>query len=224
MATLATIAGVGAGLSLLSEAGAREAQAVGVERGAEQQAAQERLAREFAQEQFEKQIERQEPFRQVGVQALPQLVESIAGRGDVSGLPATQIQQSLISEFLGEQAPGFVGRRATEGLEAVEQQRNIGRLADLVNIGAGGVGAGAASRVGMGTTLGRSLAQEAGTQAQALGQAATMRQQAQRDLFGGLAGLPSVIAAARTPEPIVTQGGFGPTAAQMGIPGVITIR
>lgn len=235
MATLATIAGVSTGLQLLTGAGAREAQASGIESGAASQAQQEALSREFQREQFGKQIERQEPFRQVGVKALPQLVTAITGREearptdivdivDVANLPATRIQQGLISDFLGDQAPRFVGERATAGLEAVEQQKNIGRLADLVNIGAGGTGSGVASRVGLGTSLGRSLQQQAGTQAQALSQAAMQRQQGQRELFQGLAGLPALLASARQPDPITIQGGIGPTAAQLGVPGVMTIR
>ena len=88
---------------------------------------------------FGEQIQRQQPFLEVGRQALPELVESISGRGEVSQLPATRIQGSLIEEFLGD-APGQVRQDALANLEAVEQQRNVGRLQDLVNIGLGGVG------------------------------------------------------------------------------------
>ena len=163
-----------------------------LEKGTQQQAEQEAISRGIQQQQFEGQIARQQPFLEAGQLALPQLVESISGRGDVSGLPATQAQRGMITDFLGEQAPEFVTEDALANLEAVEAERNKSRLSDLVNIGLGGVGASAGSGVNLGTTLGRSLATESNIRGQGLQQAASSRENRRNQLIQGLTGLPAL--------------------------------
>ena len=71
--------------------------------GAKTQARIESAKRKASQGEFERQIERQQPFLNVGTQALPLFANAISNRGqDVSGLPSTQIQSDLITQFLGE--------------------------------------------------------------------------------------------------------------------------
>jgi|GEM_PF-4864376 hypothetical protein len=188
---------IGGVISSRGQKSAAQAQQAGQQEGIAEQARIEQANREFQQRQFDKQIERQQPFVDVGEMALAQLPAAISNRGDASQLPATQIQAGLISDFLGPNAPGFVQENALENLNAIEAERNKGRLSDLVNIGLGGVGSTAGSRLNLGTTLGQSLATSGlreglGTQ-QSLQQAAVNRQNRQNQIIGGLSGLPSLI-------------------------------
>lgn len=211
LAALLAIPTVGAVLQAGASESAREASLA----GAEAQARIEGRKREFAKEQFEKEIERQEPFRAVGEEALPMFMEAIAGRGDVSDLPATRIQGDLIAEFLGDEAPQFIKERAQTGLSAIEAERNKARLADLVSAGLGGALTSAGSRVDLGTQLGRSLAQQANIMGQGLQQSAIQRQNLQGQLLSNLAGLPALAVAARGPAQMpITQPQFNVTLPQ----------
>lgn len=162
------------------------------QRGEQEQLRVEALNREFQEEQFDKQIARQEPFVQAGTEAIDPLIQAISNRGDVSGLPSTQIQGGLISDFLGAQAPGFVTDRALGDLEAIEADKNKGRLSDLVNIGLGGVGSQAGSGANLGSTLGQSLATSGNIAAQSITDAAANRENRRNQLFQGVTGLPSL--------------------------------
>jgi hypothetical protein len=180
----------------LGGAAARET----AEAGARTQAEIEKLKRDALQKEFKRQIERQQPFLKAGVEALPEFISAISGRGgDVMDLPATQIQGDLISEFLGEEAPGFVKERALTNLGAVEAERRKGRLADLVSAGLGGALSTVGAGVNLGTTLSRSLARECGIRGQALQESATARQNLINQAIGQLSGLPAFIAGARGP-------------------------
>lgn len=203
-----TIFGIGAQV-----AGAEGARAATKE-GAKGQAVIEGLKREALQKQFEKEIERQQPFVDVGVEALPQFTEALANRGDVSGLPATQIQGDLITEFLGDEAPDFIKDRAVTNLEAVELERQKGRLADLVSAGTGGAVSATGSSVNLGTALGRSAGQLGNIQGQSLQQSAIQRQNMINQAVGQLAGLPALIAANRGPS----QPNILPTNQPVGLP------
>lgn len=192
------------------------------EAGVRQQLETEALNREFQRRQFERQLERQQPFLEAGTLALPEFIQAIQNRPvtDVAGLPATGIQAGLITEALGPQAPAFVTEGALADLSAIEAERQKGRLADLVNIGLGGVGSAAGSRVNLGTTLGSSLAGSGALQAQGLQQAAASRENRRNQLIQGLAGLPAVVAAglpltAQAPSPFITpQNPLGLTPGQ----------
>lgn len=228
MSALATGLAIGSlGLGLLSGIGGQQQAQAATEEGAVAQARIEALKREALQEQFEKQIARQEPFLEVGVEALPQLTEAISGRGDVSGLPATQIQGDLIAEFLGDEAPDFIKDRAMTNLEAVELERQKGRLADLVSAGAGGAVSATGSRVDLGTTLGRSSSNLGALQGQALQQQAIQRQNLINQTVGQLAGLPALFAAQgpsqdfQITSPSTITGFEGGGGAQRGV-GVLT--
>lgn len=184
-----------------------EAARATTEAGARSQAEIESLRRDAAQKEFERQIARQQPFLDVGGEALPELVSAISNRGgDVTGLPATQIQGDLIAEFLGEEAPAFIKERAMTNLGAVEAERRKGRLADLVSAGLGGALSTAGSGVDLGSTLSRSLAREGGIRGQALQESATARQNLINQAVGQLSGLPAFIAGARGPAPTGTAG------------------
>lgn len=172
-------------------------------KGAKTQAEIERLSRESEKRQFEKQIARQKPFLEVGEIALPRFIEAISNRGDISGLPATQIQGDLIAEFLGEEAPQFIKERALTNLSAVEAERNKGRLADLISAGLGGALSATGSRADLGTAAGRSLAREASTTGEALQRSAMARQNILGQAVTGLAGLPALIAAGRGPTGVI---------------------
>ncbi len=194
LAALPTILGIGA------QAGAgRAAQKTSVA-GAEAQAEIEGLQREAATKEFDRQISRQQPFLDVGGQALPEFISAISNKGDAAGLPATQIQGDLIAEFLGDEAPAFIKERAMTNLGAVEAERNKGRLADLVSVGLGGAMSSAGSGVDLGTTLSRSLATEGNIRGSALQDSATARQNTINQAVGQLSGLPAFIAASRGPK------------------------
>jgi hypothetical protein len=191
------IVGLGSiGAGAIGEDQARE----GSVEGARTQANIEGLGRAASEKEFGKQIVRQQPFIDVGTRAINPLIEAISNRGDVSGLPATQIQSDLISDFLGPQAPGFVTDDLFANLEATELERNKGRLSDLVNIGLGGVGSSAGSRVNLGTTLGSSLAGSGNLAGQSLQDAAISRQNTANQLTTSLGGLPAFIAGQRQPQ------------------------
>lgn len=224
LATLAIPTILGIGVQAASAEGARAA----TEEGARGQARIEALKREALQKQFEQQIERQQPFLEAGVKALPQLTEAISGRGDVSALPATRIQGDLIAEFLGDEAPDFIKNRAATNLEAVELERQKGRLADLVSAGAGGAVSATGSRVDLGTTLGRSASNLGSLQGQSLQQQAIQRQNLINQTVGQLAGLPALYAASQGPSqdfqittPSTISGFEGGGGLQRGT-GVIT--
>lgn len=190
---------VGGG-AVIQGAGAETARATTLE-GAKTQADIERQSREAQTRQFEKQIERQQPLLDVGNLALPQFIEALSNRGDASGLPATQIQSDLISQFLGDQAPEFVKERALGDLGAVEAERNKGRLADLVSSALGGAMTSAGQRVDLGSTVGRSIAQEGNILGQGLQQSAIQRANTQNQAVQGLAGLPAYYAAQKNNVP-----------------------
>jgi hypothetical protein len=208
---------VGLGSIGAGAVGQQQAQAGSIE-GAKTQAGIERLGRAASKEEFDKQIVRQQPFIDVGTRAIDPLTQAISNRGDVSGLPATQIQSDLISDFLGPQAPGFVTEDVLANLEATELERNKGRLSDLVNIGLGGVGSSAGSRINLGTTLGSSLLGSGNLAGQSLQDAAIGRQNTANQLTTSLGGLPAFIAGQRQPQPnnpfITAQNPLGLTSGQ----------
>lgn len=209
LAAIPTLAG------LYTQYAGGEAARATTEAGAQSQAEIEGLRREAAQKEFERQIGRQQPFLDVGGEALPEFISAVSGRGgDVAGLPATQIQGDLIAEFLGDQAPEFIKERAMTNLGAIETEKRKGRLADLVSAGLGGALSTAGSGVDLGTTLSRSLAREGGIRGQALQESATARQNLINQAVGQLSGLPAFIAGARGPAPV------GTTA----IPGMRTLE
>lgn len=164
---------------------------------AQTQAEIERMSRDFSRRQFQKQIDRQQPFVDVGTQSLPALIESISNRGDVSTLPATQTQGALISGFLGENAPGAITENALANLEAIEAEKNKGRLQNLVDVGLGGTGQTIGSRLNLGSTLGQSLASEGNILSNALQQSATNRQNIANQMGSQIGGLPALIATMR---------------------------
>ena len=219
LAALPAVIGIG------TQAGAASAAKATTEAGARSQADIERLRREAAQREFERQTARQQPFLDVGVQALPEFISAISNRGDVSGLPATQIQGDLIAEFLGDEAPAFIRERAQTNLSAIEAERNKGRLADLVSAGLGGALSSAGAGVDLGSTLSRSLATEGNIRGQALSESATARQNLINQTVGSLAGLPAFITAAQGPaQPVVPRSnifetGFGGTGSRLGTGG-----
>lgn len=207
------MAGLAVGLgSILATGAGQKAGTEGTVSGSRAQAGIERLGREASSRQFGRQIARQQPFIDVGTRALPQFIESLSNRGDVSGLPATTIQSGLISDFLGDQAPQFVLDEALGNLEAVEAERNKGRLSDLINIGLGGVGSSAGSRVNLGTTFGRSIASEGNVLGQSLQDAATGRQNIANQAITSLGGIPAFLSAnfqGRSNQ-AVPEGAFNP--------------
>ena len=182
------------------EAQGAEEQTQSIEEGARRQAAIEGKNREFQRRLFEGQIERQQPFLEAGRLALPEFMESISNRGDVSQLPATQIQSEAITKFLGDQAPEYIKQRSQQNLEAVEAERQKGRLSNLVNFGLGGVGAEAGSRASLGTSLGGSMQRGSIAEQQALQQAAINRQNLRNQMIGSAAGIPALFAAAQGPQ------------------------
>jgi len=194
------------------------------QRGVEEQAALEAKSRAFQQEQFGKAIERQQPFVDIGVRALPELVTAVQNLGDVSRLPSTRFQKSIVAEFLGENAPGFVLSRSGREIEATEAERQKGRLADLVNIGVGGTASQAGAGVGLSSALGRSLTTSGNVQAQALQDAAINRENRRNQLISGLAGLPSFIASQTgygginpvSPGSVFSRPQFTPTGTPIG--------
>lgn len=201
LAALPAVLGVGG--QIAGQQAARET----TEAGARGQADIEKLRREASQREFKRQAARQQPFLDVGTQALPEFISAISGRGgDVAGLPATQIQGDLISEFLGEEAPAFIKERAMTNLGAVEAEKRKGKLADLVSAGLGGALSTAGAGVDLGSTLSRSLARGGGIQGQALQESATARQNIINQAVGQLAGLPALVAGARGPSITGTTG------------------
>lgn len=197
MAELAIPLAVGTqiGGGLLAAEG-REAAGETQVRSAREQAEIEALLREFQERQFGKQIERQAPFVAAGEAALPDLVSAISNRPTTETLPAERIQAEQIMEFLGPQAPSFVTEEALGDLSAIEAERNKARLSDLVNIGLGGVGSGASSRLNLGAGVGGTIARTGDITAQSLQQQAINRQNLQNELFAGLTGLPALVASA----------------------------
>ncbi len=171
------------------------------QQGTAEQIRIEGLNRQFQKEEFDKQIARQQPFVDVGNLALPQFIEALSNRPSAAGLPATQIQGGMISDFLGSQAPGFVKERSLANLGAIEAEKNKGRLSDLINIGLGGVGSSAGTGVNLGTTLGQSLMTSGNLQAQGLQAAAANRENRQNQLFQGLSGLPALAYTAYKNQP-----------------------
>lgn len=218
LALLPTALGIGA------QAGASRAARKTSEAGAKTQAEIEKLQREASKRQFDKRLERQKPYLEAGTEALPEFIDAVSNRGEVSDLPATRIQGDLISEFLGDQAPAFIRDRANTNLEAVETERNKGRLADLVSVGLGGAMSSAGAGVDLGTSLSRSLAQEGNIRGSALQNNAISRQNTINQTVGQLAGLPALIAANRGPggasgpdlsrSPVFDQGAFGGTGSR----------
>jgi len=162
------------------------------ERGTQEQIRIEGLSREASEKEFKKQIARQKPFVDVGTKALPEFIKAISNRGNVSKLPATRIQKGLISDFLGENVPEFIRERSLDDLNAIEFEKNKGRLSDLINVGLGGVGSTAGANVNLGTTLGNSFATSGNIQAQSLIDSAASRENRQNQLIQGIAGLPAL--------------------------------
>jgi len=148
---------------------------------------QKRLAN---QREFDRQITAQQPYLDVGEMALPDFIEAISNRGDVSGLPSTQIQSDIITDFVGDQSPDYVTDRALTNLEAVEAERNKARLADLISIGTGAQGTAAGSRVNLGTTLGSSIGAEGNIRGQSLADLAKSRQNISNIFAGGVSSIP----------------------------------
>lgn len=203
------IAGLGG--TVLSAAGQQQ-QLAGTVEGARTEAGIRALGREASEEEFGRQIERQTPFVAAGERALSPLIQAISNRGaDVSALPGVAFQRERIQDFLGDQAPGFITDRAIRNLEAVESERQKGRLSDLVNIGLGGLGTSAGARVNLGSTVGQALGAETGLKAQALQQAAAGRQNIANQLGTSLSGIPALIAARgnipqfQQASPLITQ-------------------
>jgi len=145
-------AAIGAGIGGSLDAG--EAQEKGIERAAGITAASTREAIAAEERKLERLIELQEPFRETGVGALPQLAEMARGGGEpinVEDLPTFEIQQRENEQAINRALAGrgiFGSRagvdalgRSTERLIAEEtgreSDRRFGRLLDLVNIGRG---------------------------------------------------------------------------------------
>jgi hypothetical protein len=174
--------------------------------GAASQAAIEARNRAFQRKQFEEATERQQPFVDVGQLALPHLVSAVNNLNSVGNLPGARFQKTIVSDFLGENAPEFVKNRAFGEITALEGERQKQRLADLVNIGVGGTAGQAGAGVNLGSTLAQSLGTSGNIQAGALQDAAVHRANRQNQLIQGLAGLPALAAAS---------GGFNTQASPL---------
>ena len=187
-------------LGLLSSIGSLGAQAAGSAsanastiEGARTQAGIEAQNRAAQTRQFDQQIARQQPYVDVGKRALPDFINALSNRGDVSNLPATQIQGGMISDFLGPNAPDFIKDKALQNLNAVQLEGNKGRLSDLISIGLGGAGATTGSRLNLGSALGSSLSRQGNIESQGLQQSAQNRQNLANSLTTGLGGIPAYI-------------------------------
>jgi len=159
----------------------------------------EQESRAFQQEQFDKQLARQQPYLDVGTQALPDFAMAVQNRGREVALPVSDIRQGLLSDFLGPNAPDFIREEAMGNIEAEEEQANIGRLANLVDLGLGGSGDVAAATTGLASGIGRSYQTEQaaqGNKAQALQNAAYQRSNLRGQTMGGLAGIPGLMVSA----------------------------
>jgi hypothetical protein len=188
------MAGLSAVLGIGAQAAGQESARETTVAGAESRAKIDEMGREAAQREFQRQIERQQPYLDAGVSSLPEFIRAIENKADVSELPATRIQSSLISEFLGSESPEYIKDKAIVNLNAVEAEKNKGRLADLINIGLGGTASAAGSRVDLGSTA-SNISNIGNITAQGLSDAAKMRQDTVSGITGGLSGLPAYIAA-----------------------------
>jgi len=177
--------------------------------GARDQAAIEEKNRGVQRKTFEGQIERQQPFVDTGVRALSPFIESISNRGE-TGLPAEQIQARQISEFLGDQAPSFVKNDALANLEAVELEKNKGRLSNLIDIGLGGIGATGQSGQQLGANVGQSLAQSGNINAGILTQGAVDRQNRFNRILEGVSSIPGAVTTATGGDISFRNGNFDP--------------
>ncbi|MCP4365429.1 MAG: hypothetical protein GY800_09055 [Planctomycetes bacterium] len=161
-----------------------------VEAGAREQADIERLNRLFRSEQFQKDIARQQPMLEAGERALPEYIKSL--RGEATGVsPTVGIRSDMVREAVGSESPEFILEEAGKDIGAVESERRKGRLANLINVGLGGVGSTTASQVDLGTTLGRSLQYGGSVTEAGLTEAATMRQNQRNRELQALAGIPA---------------------------------
>jgi hypothetical protein len=192
--------------------------------GTRSQIETEKLAQAFKEREFGKQIERQTPFVEAGKLALPDLIAAISNRPNavpnetslvdsrispnidrsidprinktVPGvLPAERAQSQSITDFIGPNAPKFIRDKALLDLEAVELEKNKGRLSDLVDLGVGGVGKGAQSRMNIGSSAGGSAVKTGNLLADSLQNQATQRQESRDRLISGISGLPALAAA-----------------------------
>jgi len=167
-----------------------------IEGAARERADIEALNRVFQQEMFQKGQQRRQPLLQSGQYALPKLIESISNRGDVSNLPATRIQGSIISEYLGEESPNFITEDALSNMQAMEAEKNKQRLSNLVNIGLGGLGSTIQQQSGMNRFNALSTLNENQIRQNAIQQAAIDRSNRNLQFGNTMAGLPAYIATA----------------------------
>lgn len=144
--------------------------------------------------QLERLIELQEPFREAGITALPQLSE-FAGQ-DITETPAYQLQQEEGEEAINRAAAargGFGGSSTVERLGefnrrlmASETDKQFGRLLNLVDIGRGAATTQGSAGMQTGANIGATTMQGAGN----LANLSLMGGQSRASTYSNLGALP----------------------------------